>query len=128
MANGSSWLKGLVLALGLATFGHADELADPWIRGVFTGKCALSNGRAGDRRAWKTRKPFSRPHVTKAFVLVGTGDSMQPLYAPGTILVLQHCAYEKLERGQTAAHGVSPAGSWRTCSWPRRATAGAPPG
>jgi len=29
---------------------------------------------------------------------------MQPLYAPGTILVMQLCPYEKLERGQTALY------------------------
>ncbi len=37
-------------------------------------------------------------------MLVGGGESMQPLYAPGTILVMQRCAYGKLERGQTALY------------------------
>ena len=40
----------------------------------------------------------------KAFVLVGSGKSMQPLYAAGTILVLQRCAYDKLQSGQTALY------------------------
>ena len=39
-----------------------------------------------------------------AFVLMGSGRSMQPLYAPGTILVLRQLAYHELKRGQTVLY------------------------
>ena len=39
-----------------------------------------------------------------AFVLIGSGESMLPLYEPGTILVLQPCAYDRLACGETALY------------------------
>src|SRR5262249_44694435 len=39
-----------------------------------------------------------------SFVLVGSGLSMHPLYAPGTILVLQKRPFGELKRGETALY------------------------
>lgn len=35
---------------------------------------------------------------------MGTGRSMQPLYRPGTILVVRQLAFVELKRGQTALY------------------------
>ena len=99
----SSWQRTLLLLMGLAAVAHArplDELRDPWIRGVFTGKSPRPVA-VEETEAWQRASSLAEA-TPGAFVLVGGGESMQPLYAPGTILVMQLCAYENLERGQTA--------------------------
>ena len=89
-----------LIAVGQAS--PAEELRDPWIRGVFTGKSPRPVTVRGPE-AWQRAGQLAAA-TPGAFVLVGGGESMQPLYAPGTILVMQLCAYEKLERGQTALY------------------------
>ena len=88
----------LLLAAGPA---HAtDELKDAWIRGVFAGKSPRPVV-LPEPDAWRQAHALARC-TADAVVLVGSGASMQPLYQPGTILVVQSMPYEKLERGQTA--------------------------
>lgn len=80
----------------------ARETDHTWIRGVFTGKSPRAVTLA-ETDAWQ-RASTCAEHAPNSFVLVGTGQSMQPLYAPGTILVLQQYPYELLERGQTVLY------------------------
>ncbi len=94
------FLSGLLLWSGL--IGSARETDDPWIRGVFTGRSPRPVA-APDTEAWQ-RAGALVEQLPGVFVLVGSGESMQPLYAPGTILVMQQCAYDKLLRGQTALY------------------------
>lgn len=78
------------------------EADDQWIRGIFTGK----SPRAVPLRetdAWR-RAGLIAEEAPDSFVLVGSGQSMQPLYAPGTILVFQKFPYELLEPGQTVLY------------------------
>ncbi|MBL9215785.1 MAG: S24/S26 family peptidase [Opitutaceae bacterium] len=80
----------------------ADDQDDPWIRGVFTGNSPrpiMTNEIDAWQRA--TRLAETTPDT---FVLVGSGESMQPLYRPGTILVFRQLPYNRLERGQTALY------------------------
>jgi hypothetical protein len=91
---------GLLLVSGL--IGSARESDDPWIRGVFTGRSPRPVP-AAETEAWRRASALA-DHTFRAFVLIGAGESMQPLYAPGTILVLQQCAYDKLQPGQTALY------------------------
>jgi hypothetical protein len=93
-------LVGLIVFSGIA--GAADETDDPWIRGVFTGKSPRAVALA-ETDAWQRASTVAE-HTPDSFVLVGSGRSMQPLYAPGTILVLQQFPYELLERGQTVLY------------------------
>jgi hypothetical protein len=95
-----SILAGLFFCAGLA--GVAGETDDPWIRGVFTGKSPRAVALA-ETDAWRRASTVAE-HTPDSFVLVGSGRSMQPLYAPGTILVLQQFPYELLERGQTVLY------------------------
>ena len=99
MFRRASWIL-LGLSCGLA--GMARETDHTWIRGVFTGKSPRAVTLA-ETDAWQ-RASTCAEHAPNSFVLVGTGQSMQPLYAPGTILVMQQCAYDKLQPGQTALY------------------------
>jgi len=92
---------GLLLLLG-GLVGTARETDDPWVRGIFTGKSPRPM-QFVEAEAWQRATELA-DLTPGAFVLVGGGESMQPLYAPGSILVMQQCAYEKLERGQTALY------------------------
>lgn len=96
----SCLLVGLILAAGLGR--AAQETDDPWIRGVFTGKSPRPVTLA-ETDAWQRASTVAE-HAPDSFVLVGSGRSMHPLYAPGTILVLQQFPYELLERGQTVLY------------------------
>lgn len=91
---------GLLLLSG--SVGTAREIDKPWIRGVFTGKSPRPVP-AVETEAWQRASELAE-NTPGAFVLVGSGRSMQPLYAPGTILVLQQLPYATIERGQTALY------------------------
>ena len=93
-------LAGLLLGAGL--MGGTPETDDPWIRGVFTGKSPRAVA-LDETNAWQHASVVAE-HAPNSFVLVGSGQSMQPLYAPGTILVLQRFPFELLERGQTVLY------------------------
>lgn len=91
--------------VGLLFFGagvQAKETDDAWIRGVFTGKSPRAIALAATE-AWQRASTMAE-HTPDSFVLVGSGRSMQPLYAAGTILVLQKFPFELLERGQTVLY------------------------
>jgi signal peptidase I len=101
MFRRAPWILGGLMALcGLV--GSASELNGPWVRGVFTGRSPRPVI-APETEAWQ-RAGEVAAKSRGAFVLVGTGRSMQPLYAPGTILVLQACTYAQLRPGQTALY------------------------
>jgi hypothetical protein len=95
----AGWLAIVLLS---ASSLHGREADDIWIRGVFTGKSPRAVALA-ETEAWQRASTLAEL-TPDAFVLVGGGASMLPLYTSGTILVLQQCAYEKLERGQTALY------------------------
>ena len=80
----------------------SNELSDPWIRGVFTGKSPRPVPII-ENEAWQRANELAGL-TAGAFVLIGTGGSMQPLYPPGTILVMQPRPYAALERGETALY------------------------
>ena len=89
----------VLAVLPAATAGDGDHA---WIRGVFTGRSPrpvlLAEG-----EAWQQASACAE-RAPDSFVLVGSGQSMQPLYAPGAILVLQKFPFELLERGQTVLY------------------------
>lgn len=91
-----------LLTLAIAHFLRAAEIDDPWIRGVYTGKSPRPVALA-ESSAWQRANEIAG-RTPGAFVLVGTGESMQPLYRPGTILVLRKASYAELARGQTAIY------------------------
>lgn len=99
-----SRLVGFLLASLLATaaFAAGSERDAPWIRGVFTGNSPRPIV-ASETEAWQSATALA-DNTDGAFVLIGSGESMQPLYAPGTILVLQQVPYAALQPGQTALY------------------------
>jgi hypothetical protein len=81
---------------------RAQEIESAWIRGIFTGKSPRAIALEASQ-AWQ-RASSCAERAPDSFVLVGSGQSMQPLYLPGTILVLQRFPFELLERGQTVLY------------------------
>lgn len=90
------------MAALLITSAFARETDGPWIRGIYTGNSPRPVT-STETQAWQQASTLME-NTPDAFVLVGLGRSMQPLYAPGTILVLQHLPYSQLKRGQTALY------------------------
>jgi len=90
------------MAVLLITSAFARETDSPWIRGIYTGQSPRPVT-ATETQAWQQASTLME-NTPDAFVLVGLGRSMQPLYAPGTILVLQHLPYAQLKRGQTVLY------------------------
>jgi signal peptidase I len=90
------------MAALLFTSAIAQAAEQPWIRGIYTGQSPRPVT-AAEAEAWQQASILAE-NTPDAFVLVGLGRSMQPLYAPGTILVLQQRPYAELKRGQTALY------------------------
>ncbi|MBA3848849.1 MAG: hypothetical protein C0502_02490 [Opitutus sp.] len=89
-----------VLAAPLAT--QADETRDDWIRGIFTGNSPRARA-LPEAEAW--RQAVDVVDATAgAFLLIGAGHSMRPLYPAGTILILRETRYADLRRGQTVVY------------------------
>ena len=80
-----SWWGGLVLTCAVITATAGEP--DVWIRGTYTGASPRPIT-AQAAQAWQQASALAE-RTDRAFVLVGSGDSMRPLYAPGTILVLR---------------------------------------
>lgn len=92
---GQCVLPFLLFASAL-TSGRASE---QWIHGVYTGESPAPVALA-EPEAWREASLLA-DSTAGAFVLVGSGQSMQPLYGPGTILVLRQLSFDELKRGQT---------------------------
>lgn len=80
----------------------AGETNGAWIHGVYTGGSPELVVTA-EADAWQ-RATTMAENTPNAFVLVGSGLSMHPLYRTGTILVLRKLAYSELKRGQTVLY------------------------
>jgi signal peptidase I len=93
------WIGLVCLTIAAA---HASEADAVWIRGVYTGGSPRPV-RVTEPEAWQRAAEIA-DNTPGAFVLVGTGQSMQPLYSPGTVLVLQQLPFGELKRGQTALY------------------------
>jgi len=73
-----------------------------WIRGVYTGASPRPIVTHA-ANAWREASALAN-RTDRAFVLVGSGASMRPLYGPGTIMVLRQIPYARLQRGQTVLY------------------------
>lgn len=93
--------SSLALLIATTTTLSATE-QDSWIRGVYTGPSPRPLV-AAEEDAWQRASEIAES-IPGGFVLVGSGRSMQPLYEPDTILVLQHLPFHELRRGQTALY------------------------
>lgn len=80
----------------------SDEARDAWIRGVFTGNSPRPEALA-ESEAWRRTERIAST-TPDTFTLVGGGQSMQPLYPSGTILVLRAVDFAALRPGQTAVY------------------------
>jgi hypothetical protein len=95
------WLLWTTLALS-ASGVCAGEASQPWIRGIYTGESPRPVVTELER-AWQQASDLAE-HTPRAFVLVGSGQSMRPLYEAGTILVLRQVPYARLKYGQTVLY------------------------
>ncbi|HVT73368.1 MAG TPA: S24/S26 family peptidase [Lacunisphaera sp.] len=92
----------LLLLLLAGAVLQGGEIDQAWMHGIYTGKSPRPVP-VSEREAWRRANDLAL-HTPGAFVLVGGGDSMLPLYTPGTILVMQRWSYGLLQRGQTAIY------------------------
>lgn len=79
-----------------------DETRDPWIRGTFTGNSPRARA-LPEPTAWREAQT-TVARTPGAFILIGTGRSMEPLYPAGTLLVLREADYPSLRSGQTVVY------------------------
>lgn len=93
------WFGLLILSAATGLPGEVDPV---WIQGCFTGGSPRPVNIA-ETAAWQQASALAENTPT-AFVLVGTGRSMHPLYGAGTILVLQKPPYGELRCGQTVLY------------------------
>jgi len=93
------FLFSLLLLVGGLFGAEADET---WIRGTFTGRSPRPQPMP-ETDAWRCAAEVAA-QGRGAFVLVGQGRSMQPLYPAGTILVLQPVPFRDLQPGQTVLY------------------------
>lgn len=69
---------------------------------MFTGRSPRPQ-HVAEPEAWRRVDEIVRA-TPDTFTLVGGGESMQPLYPPGTILVLRALDFAELRPGQTAVY------------------------
>lgn len=97
----SVWLF-LVGAAWSTRVSAAEETRAAWIRGVFTGNSPRPQ-LVAESEAWRRAEEIVST-TPGTFTLVGGGESMQPLYPPGTILVLREVDFAELRSGETALY------------------------
>jgi len=85
-----------------AVTAHAGKPDSRWIHGIYAGE-SPQPVTTELSAAWQQASDLAA-HTSRAFVLVGTGGSMLPLYAPGTILVLCQQPFARLKCGQTVLY------------------------
>jgi len=93
------WVGCLIFSSAVCLAG---ETSGEWIHGFYTVGSPRPVAKA-EAEAWHQASALVESTST-AFVLVGSGSSMNPLYLPGTILVMRKPPYNELKRGQTALY------------------------
>lgn len=78
------------------------ERDETWIRGIFTGHSPRPE-LLPENEAWRLASRLAQ-QTPGAFVIVGGGESMRPLYTDGAILVCRQVSYTELTRGMTALY------------------------
>lgn len=98
-------LTGLLLALGVQHAVAANAERAParqgWIRGIYVAESPVSRPVPADQ-IWTVAE--LRAHAVRGTTLQGQGESMLPLYLPGTVLVIAPAQFSELKRGQTVVY------------------------
>ncbi len=103
LAARQRWWRQILLAGAIAGTLPAHAEPEPiWIGGVYAGKSPRAIPLPASV-AWQCACALLNKEP-RTFVVVGHGESMQPLYAPGTLLVLRAVSYDELQPGQTAVY------------------------
>jgi hypothetical protein len=90
---------GLILLAGLMSFGCATQTRTIARRVVTTENSPVAEV-VTVREAWALAEAFVASHP-RSGILVGSGDSMLPLYPDRTVLVVQPIEMSELQRGMT---------------------------
>ena len=90
---------GLILTAGLMNFGCATQSRAIARRVVTTENSPVAEV-VTMREAWALAEAFVASHP-RSGILVGSGDSMLPLYPDRTVLVVQPVEMSELQRGMT---------------------------
>lgn len=91
----------MIFLAALATPSFAESPVT-WIRSMFTGESPVPLA-VTETEAWQRAAALAAENPG-AIVLLGSGHSMEPLYEPGTVLVIVRRAFTELKRGQTVLY------------------------
>ena len=100
----SRGIFALILLSLTSSYGFAaDSSPKPvkWMRGIYIAESPVPTTVSAETIL--TSAQIVAQSVN-GLVLRGSGESMQPLYAPGTVLVVAPVPYESLKRGQTVLY------------------------
>lgn len=92
----------MILLAILAGFAARLEAHDTYIRGMYVGRCPEPR-HASFQDAWRLAESDADTE-SNAFVVVGSGPSMEPLYPSGTVLVVQKVPYASLKSGSAVVY------------------------
>jgi len=100
----SALILSIFLVLGgaaSAATGGSETKPRKWVRGIYVAETPLAETLPRSL-AWSRANNMAQQHG--GIALEGQGGSMEPLYAPGTILVVAPADFETLARGQTVVY------------------------
>jgi hypothetical protein len=98
------WIFALVLSAACVVpclAATKQTKAVKWIRGLYVAESPMPQ-RIPTEQLWITAESNAR--AVGGVALRGDGESMLPLYAPGTVLVIAPTPFDNLRRGQTVIY------------------------
>ncbi|OIR13440.1 peptidase S24-like protein [mine drainage metagenome] len=92
----------MILLAALAGFAARADAHDAYMMGMYVGRCPEPS-HASFQEAWN-RAESAAAAERNAFVVVGSGPSMEPLYPSGTVLVVKQVPYSSLKSGSAVVY------------------------
>ncbi|MCF3649474.1 S24/S26 family peptidase [Synoicihabitans lomoniglobus] len=91
-----------VFASSAATASHSASVKPvKWVRGIYVAETPAPK-LIPENIVWSVAEAAAK--AVKGTTLRGNGQSMQPLYQPGTVLVIAPSKFDDLKRGQTVVY------------------------
>lgn len=92
----------MILLAAVAGFAARAHAHDDYMMGMYVGRCPEPR-HASFQQAWDLAESAAASDRS-AFVVVGSGPSMEPLYPSGTVLVVRRVPYASLKSGSAVVY------------------------